>query len=532
MSGQRAGLATVLDELEFHRAVGIEARLGRAIEVERDALAAGAPDLQMRGRLVEADMRLRTGQATEAAHLATEVNRWASEHGQTSLLARSHLVLSSIFESVGDAPACLDHALRGLELLDDDTPARTRGSFLIRLGDALAVGGSLGAARERYREAEQVFVTIGDTERQVSALNNLAYAEYEGGDPKRAWDAAEEMRSLAEASGLGLAPPLLDTLARAYIGIGDYQHAAAALEDALEKMRLLGDVEAGTPAELMLTLAEVQRCEGQLDAAQATLERCRLVCAERNLGSVEVDILREQAEIHAAAGRFSQAYDTYRTFHAESVKLSSAHREANARTRQALFETAEARQEAQRFWRQARTDALTGLPNRRFLDEELPRCLHDVIGGMQLIVAIIDADHFKRVNDTLSHGIGDRVICDLAAVIQAGLPAGLEVAGARAPFAARLGGEEFLVALPGLNPAAATAVLTGIRAAVADHPWSPLIGRLSLTVSIGATVALLGDSQSTILARADRNLYVAKAAGRNHVVDDHGLLSQLPDPAP
>ena len=525
-------MSGVLDELEYHRSVGIEARLGRAIELERDALAAEAPDLQMRARLVEADMRLRTGQATEAARLATEVNRWASEHGQAPLLARSHLVLSSIFESVGDPASCLDHALRGLELLDDDTPARTRGSFLVRLADALAVGGSLGAARERYREAEQVFVTIGDVERQVSALNNLAFAEYEGGDPQRARDAAEEMRSLADASGLDLAPPLLDTLARAYIGIGDYGSAVAALEAALEKMRQLGDVEADTPAGIMLTLAEVQRCQGQLDAAQATLEHCRMVCADRNLGGVAVDVLRVQAEIHAAAGRFRQAYDTYQTFHTESLKLSSARREANARTRQALYETTEARHEAQRFWRQARTDALTGLPNRRFLDEEVPRYLNDVVSGMPLEVAIVDADHFKRVNDTLSHGVGDRVICELATVLQAALPAGPEVTRARGPFVARLGGEEFLVVLPGLDPVAATAVLTGIRAAVADHQWSPLIGHLSLTVSIGATMALLGDSQSTILARADRNLYVAKAAGRNRVVADDGAPSQRLDLAP
>lgn len=73
------------------------------------------------------------------------------------------------------------------------------------------------------------------------------------------------------------------------------------------------------------------------------------------------------------------------------------------------------------------------------------------------------------------------------------------------------------------------AVLTGIRAAVANHQWSPLIGHLPLTVSIGATMALLGDSQSTILARADRNLYAAKAAGRNRVVADDGPPSQLPD---
>ena len=142
MDEERVGLSKVLDELEFHRAFDVEARLQRAIQVEREALEAGAPDLRMRGRLVEADMRLRTGQGTEAARLATEVNQWASEHGPAPLLARSHLVLSSIFESVGDSASGLDHALRGLELLDDDTPARTRGNFLIRLADALAVAGS------------------------------------------------------------------------------------------------------------------------------------------------------------------------------------------------------------------------------------------------------------------------------------------------------------------------------------------------------------------------------------------------------
>lgn len=528
MSGERAGLSTVLDELEFHRAFDVEARLARAIEVEQEAMAADAPDLQMRGRLVEADMRLRTGQATEAAHLATEVNRWASEHAQAPLLARSHMVLSSIFESVGDSGSGLDHALRGLELLDDATSARTRGTFMIRLADALAVGGSLPAARERYREAEQVFVAIGDTERQLSALNNLAYAEYESGDPQRAWNAAEEMRNLADSRGLDLAPPLLDTLARAAIGIGDYARAAAALEAALEKMRLLGDVEADTPAELMLTLAEVECHEGRLVEAQATLERCRVVCAERNLGSVEVDVLGVQAEIYASAGRYREAYDTYRSFHTESLRLSSTRRESSARTRQALFETAEARQDAQRFWRQARTDALTGLPNRRFLDEEIPRCLHDVGGAMQLVAAIIDADHFKRVNDTFSHGVGDRVISELANVLQAALPAGPLLAGARPSFVARLGGEEFLVALPGLDPATATEILMGMRAAVANHRWGSLIGDLSLTVSIGGTVAIPGDSQSTMLARADRNLYIAKAAGRNHVVADEGLLVPAP----
>ena len=139
---------------------------------------------------------------------------------------------------------------------------------------------------------------------------------------------------------------------------------------------------------------------------------------------------------------------------------------------------------------------------------------------MPLVVAIVDADHFKRVNDTISHGVGDRVICELGQVLQEALPTVPDMAPPGGPFVARLGGEEFLVVLPGLEMADAARVLTGMRDAVAHYQWSPLIGKLSLTVSIGASAALPLDTQSTILARADRNLYAAKAAGRNRVVTD------------
>lgn len=70
----RAGLSELLDELEYHRNVHVDARLERAMQVEREAAAAGATDLQMRARLVQADMSLRRGRETAAAHLATEVN--------------------------------------------------------------------------------------------------------------------------------------------------------------------------------------------------------------------------------------------------------------------------------------------------------------------------------------------------------------------------------------------------------------------------------------------------------------------------
>ena len=109
---ERRRISDLLDDLEFHRAFGVSARLERAVEAEKNAVAIGALDLQMRARLVQADMLQRTGRVTAGARMATEVNWWARQHGPQPLLARSHLILSSILESLGDATSCLDHALR------------------------------------------------------------------------------------------------------------------------------------------------------------------------------------------------------------------------------------------------------------------------------------------------------------------------------------------------------------------------------------------------------------------------------------
>lgn len=134
------------------------------------------------------------------------------------------------------------------------------------------------------------------------------------------------------------------------------------------------------------------------------------------------------------------------------------------------------------------------------------------------MVAIVDADHFKRVNDTLSHEVGDRVIRELSLVLQEYLMAWPDPSRSGSRLVARLGGEEFLVILPGLDLAAAGTLLTGMRNQVALHEWDPLVGKLSLTVSVGATSAEPGDTQAILLGRADRNLYLAKAGGRNRVV--------------
>jgi two-component system cell cycle response regulator len=517
---ERARLSDLLDDLEYHRAFDVASRLERAIGAEQEATAARALDIQMRARLVQADMLQRMGRVTAGARLATEVNWWARKHGPQTLLARSHLVLSSILESVGDSASCLDHALRAVELLDGLTPLRTRGNFLVRLADAYAASGSFDAARERYAEADRLFMAIGDVERRLNALNNLAYAEYEAGDAGRAGSAAEAVRTLAESSGLDLNPTFLDTLARVHMLLGQYARAEQVLETALAAFDSGGDVQAVTPAELMLTLAEVQRRQGRLEQAQRTLDHCRAICVERYLTGVEVEVLREQAELHAAAGRHDQAFETYKIFHAEVESVSSNRREAAARTRQAMLETAEAREDARQLRRQARTDALTGLPNRRYVTEELAIRLSDVTPVAPLVVAVFGADHFKVINDALSHEVGDQVIRDLGQLLAATMAAGYEAPDDLPSFVARLGGEEFVAVLSGLDVAAAGRVLEKMRAAVEAHPWRPIIGDLPLTVSVGAVTGTARDEPYDLLARADRNLYEAKKAGRNRVAAD------------
>jgi diguanylate cyclase (GGDEF)-like protein len=187
-----------------------------------------------------------------------------------------------------------------------------------------------------------------------------------------------------------------------------------------------------------------------------------------------------------------------------------------ARTRQALFEATQAREEARRFRQQARTDPLTGLYNRRFVDEELPALLGDVATGHLLAVAILDADGFKSINDNFSHEIGDQVIRILADLLTAAVSPGGEGSTHRG-FAARLGGEEFLVVLQGIGIRRAFSALESLRARIQRHDWNQLAENLTVTVSIGAIVATAGDTASVVLSRADRNLYAAKAAGRNRV---------------
>src|SRR5205823_10587865 len=121
-------------------------------------------------------------------------------------------------------------------------------------------------------------------------------------------------------------------------------------------------------AEALKTAAMAQRAQGHVEEAQLSLDRCMRLCEDRGFGLNRLEAMEEQAKLYAARGDFEKAYQQHIAFHDADVTLRAAAREANSRTLQAVFETEEARYEGERFRELALRDALTGLRNRRYVD--------------------------------------------------------------------------------------------------------------------------------------------------------------------
>ena len=160
--------------------------------------------------------------------------------------------------------------------------------------------------------------------------------------------------------------------------------------------------------------------------------------------------------------------------------------------------------------RKATTDPLTKLLNRGAIMELLERELARARRGTPVSVAMIDADHFKRVNDTYGHPVGDQVLTEIARRIRSGIR--------DCDDAGRYGGEEFLVLLNNCDANHAHIAGERIRSAVAKRPIESTAGPLDITVSVGITTygphPTAGDE---LVAACDRALYAAKANGRNRV---------------
>ena len=193
----------------------------------------------------------------------------------------------------------------------------------------------------------------------------------------------------------------------------------------------------------------------------------------------------------------------------ERIQSQAALQEVNAKLRQRLDDIHELQVQLRE---QVMRDPLTGMYNRRYLDDALPAEIARTIRDhAPLSLMMIDIDHFKRVNDMHGHQAGDEVLKMLAGILRS--------EARRSDVACRYGGEEFLLLLPKMNVESARARAERWRKMFAELEVPVESGNLRCTLSVGIAVfPEHGNTAEDLLRNGDRALYLAKALGRNRVV--------------
>jgi diguanylate cyclase (GGDEF)-like protein len=153
------------------------------------------------------------------------------------------------------------------------------------------------------------------------------------------------------------------------------------------------------------------------------------------------------------------------------------------------------------------TDALTGLPNKRAVQDTIKRtAAHAARTAAPLSAILLDLDHFKQINDSYGHGRGDDVLAAVGTTLAATVRT--------SDFAGRLGGDEFIVLLPDTDAAGAALVAEKIRSAIAEITVSGVEQEITASLGIASIPEHAGEGEQLVRS-ADRALYVAKTNGRN-----------------
>ncbi len=232
------------------------------------------------------------------------------------------------------------------------------------------------------------------------------------------------------------------------------------------------------------------------------------VLAGLSFGSAMACVAWEaRAELNAAAMQLVYACVLLLALSTVSLLIHQMHQ----LRRQAQVRQHELAEALDRIRDLATHDELTGLINRRRMQELMHTEKHRTVrSGRGFCLAMIDIDHFKRVNDRLGHVAGDEVLARVAGTIAAGLR--------ETDIVARWGGEEFLVMFTDTDEDTAERVLLRIQASLAQTCVTEADASLRVTFSAGVGNHLRDETLTRTIDRADRALYAAKAAGRNRVV--------------
>jgi diguanylate cyclase (GGDEF)-like protein len=394
--------------------------------------------------------------------------------------------------------------------------------------------------------AAQALSTVTEVDEEIACTwHDLAMAYSAAGFHGYALGAMEKSRELARAAGVSegdyVTPTIRVRLAVWHDHLGDSEACLRVLRGVVDElpwhqeihneglpMRPASVAAYGFAVARLATLGELIEVDPRpLLALEPSSQRVRDfrhlgdVClriaggraehALRRLADVQVspatvgaaELPRLRALAHLAAGRPIDAYTEDR----QAFRLASAHSE---RLRELFIEGTAARLQHEklqrrlaRFEGQAVTDQLTGLPNRRYLEQHLQTLVER---GRAAMVAVCDLDGFKQVNDVHGHLIGDLVLQRVAAILAGAMR--------RDDLVARYGGDEFVVVMPETKPDEGQEIAQRVARAVTSEDWSRIAPGTPIGVTIGWAYADGQAPLSEAFAAADRAMLRAKRAGR------------------
>ncbi|HTT13363.1 MAG TPA: tetratricopeptide repeat-containing diguanylate cyclase [Burkholderiaceae bacterium] len=523
----------------------VRLELSRRIASCKAALAAGNEDkaralaLAVRSRArqlrladleAEAVYRLATCHMAQSAHAeAREFLREAAQRfgdlGDQAKEAVAWSVLAATCSSLGDYEEAVGAARRAQYVAEKLPPTKTRLVVLINAGIVYADVGAFDEAQESFATAARLARVGQHLEAQSVLRANAAHLTISRARYEREFGCASVPRTLIEGClreceglvvrsvGRSLSAwtraALLANIVQARALLGDFAGALAGSSEALQ----LAEGLSSTTAIIGCTLAIAEASLGAGDNAAAESAADRAVALAKRLGNTFLQgaAHRLRSRVYETAGRLADALAEERAFsRAQSAEIRR--RSTNIAQAQAWREAVVQKEkavtalEAERAHLEALSlhDTLTGLKNRRFLDEFVRRELQS---GVALTVALVDVDRFKAINDNFSHRVGDEVLVGIARAMTSCLR--------ETDFAVRLAGDEFVIVMPGANAKAAEGLRHRLKETVRNRDWASIApGLPSVSISIGLAHARPGDSLEALVEAADREMYADKRRSR------------------
>ncbi|MCA2018926.1 GGDEF domain-containing protein [Vibrio tritonius] len=447
-------------------------------------------DLVLMAKNALSERYLTQGDYAQALKEYVSITQYAIEHGDIDTYASAILGMGKLCESFGDA----NRALRYYQKIDHVDHALSSRSLRLHYKlhklSCFVTLNKLPAAREILKECEELSILVSDKllTGQIMLYQSQLHRQH---------------GNLSEA---------LRILANIPYAVGNIRSNWFACKSRIEQARCLLPSRPALATYL-------------LDNAQRRLQH-------RSKPELKIELYQAYSDIYAERGLYKESLFYEKLgFETESHLISQipiADLGANQLRRLARFdlqlklilsemenrelkETTESQKhEVAQLQQDVFTDPLTQLKNRRWMESCLKELL---IHETEFAFLVVDIDHFKSINDELSHLAGDKAIVNVSTQI-------LQQFNRPGHHCVRFGGEEFLVIVENVDLNQALVHAEELRKNIEQLDWKEVLGERRLTVSVGVTLHRLGENTQRTFYRADKALYRAKANGRNQVCSE------------